>query len=89
MGDWLAGSPLPEEANHAWLALLAKGLDSATGLPGFRPLQDTRPLSLGNTDVEIIASAVNHLLEPAVSQWAANAQRGFIQGRQMLDNVLE
>ncbi|CAK0833933.1 unnamed protein product, partial [Prorocentrum cordatum] len=87
--SWLAGAPLPRDANYAWLALLAKGHDLASGPAGFRTVPDARPLSLGNSDVKILAASINRILEPAVGKWASDPQRGFIKGRQMLDNVIE
>ena len=58
------------------------------GCPMFLPA-DTRPLSIGNADNRLIASAVQHRIEPILGRWVTKEQRGFINGRSMLANVVD
>eukprot|EP00973_Karenia_brevis_P059168 8237653-Karenia_brevis.AAC.1 len=58
------------------------------GCPMLMP-EDTRPLSIGNADNRMIANAVRHRIEPIFAQWVAPEQRGFINGRSMLANVVD
>ena len=87
---WMEGGSLPHDANLAFLVLIAKGAhadDSGNSL--FRAAEQTRPLSLSNTDVKIFECALRSVLEEALATWANAKQRGFVRGRVMLQNVLE
>ena len=88
--SWLGSHPLMPNANLAFLALLPKGDHTDDQLHGVhRKASETRPLSLSNTDVKIFASALRVVLERAVREWAHAAQRGFITGRSMLENIID
>ena len=69
------------------------GKKAAGVLPGgvgsfYRP-EDTRPLSIVNTDSRILARAVRIRVEPVLNRWVSLDQRGFLRGRSMLANVLD
>ena len=51
--------------------------------------EGTRPISVADFTNRIIAAAFKHRWEPIFGKWVSEAQRGFIQGRSMLDNVIE
>ena len=51
--------------------------------------ENTRPLSIVNTDNRIIASACRIRWEPIFNEWVSTAQRGFLRGRSMLSNVID
>ena len=88
--EWLAGAPLSEAANNAFLALVPKGTHNEDGPAGiFRAAGETRPLSLSNSDVDIFASAIRIACESAISDWAHFSQRGFLSSRVMLENVVD
>ncbi len=53
-----------------------------------RSPMDTRPLSLKNEDNKIIASVVNDLLKKCIATRAGRLQRGFVPGRQLIENVV-
>ena len=48
-----------------------------------------RPLTITNTDNRILCSAIHLHIEPIVAPGISRAQRGFLQGRSMLANVVD
>ena len=54
-----------------------------------RTPSETRPLGLKSTDNNIICSAVNHASSPTLAKIIVDAQRGFLRGRNSLNNVLD
>jgi exonuclease III len=50
---------------------------------------EVRPLSIVNTDNRLMANAVRMRVEPLLAQAISPAQRGFLPGRSMLQNVVE
>ena len=48
-----------------------------------------RPLNVTNADNRILASATRLLLEPVLGPLITEDQRGFIQGRSMLGNIID
>ena len=63
--------------------------DTEDAAPGVREACDTRPLSLNNADVKTVTAVANGPLKRALPSWAAEEQRGFIRGRNFLDNVVD
>ena len=51
--------------------------------------ENTRPLSITNTDNRLIANAFRIRWEPLLGPTVVRDQRGFIQGRSMLKNIIE
>ena len=52
--------------------------------------EDTRPLSLVNTDNRIIASAARIKWEPLLDKYfISKMQQGFLKGRYMMNNILD
>ena len=51
--------------------------------------EDTRPLALVNTDNRIIANAARLTWEPLLNKYISKAQRGFLKGRHMINNLIE
>ena len=78
-----------EDFNYSWLVLLAKGEHGEDDQIVARTADDTRPVSLANSDSKICESALNIPLARAVGDWAACDQRGFLQDRRMVDNIIE
>ena len=70
----------PDEFNHGLLFLLPKKL---SGL-----IEDTRPLSVTNTDNRIIASAVANVIMPAVKKLVSPCQKGFLSGIDSDDHIV-
>ena len=68
-----------------FLWLLLKG----TPPDGIYNASDTRPPAGINTDAKVFAMALAARFNSMMSQWAIAAQRGFIRGRQMLQNVID
>jgi hypothetical protein len=75
--------------NFAFLCLLPKGTKPGDEVHIVRSPENTRPLSLSNSDGKIFAICVKNVLEPPVAGWAAEEQAGFVQGRQMLKNIAD
>lgn len=71
----------PEGYNHGLLFLLPK---KATGL-----VEDTRPLSVTNTDNRLLASTVARVAMPAVLQLVSPSQKGFLTGVESDDHIVE
>ena len=90
--EWCLGHALPSCHNYSWLWLLAKGEsnedqeDKCCRMPG-----DTRPLSGSNTSAKLLPSAFTYCVNSsgAADEWVTNTQRGFINGRHMLQNLAD
>lgn len=78
-----------EDFNHSWLVLLAKGEQLSDPQLVARSPDDTRPISLSNSDSKICETALNIPLAESLEQWGDSDQRGFIGGRMIVDNVIE
>ena len=76
--------------NHAILCCLPKAPSRTDTLHGdvYAPSK-TRPLSIVNTDNRIIANAYRLMMEPIINSWVSDMQRGFLDGRSMLSNVVD
>eukprot|EP00959_Pyramimonas_sp_CCMP1952_P245306 5127080-Pyramimonas_sp.AAC.1 len=59
------------------------------GMEVIRKPNETRPLMLRSTGPKAIASAVNSRLKSMIDRGASKAQRGFITGRNFLENLVE
>ena len=87
---WEGSGAIPQDFNHATMACLppkASGTDPA--LEDFYAPENTRPLSIVNTDNRIIAAAMKRGLEKSADDWVSQAQQGFIPGRSMASNILQ
>src|SRR5690606_33276643 len=67
--------------NNGLLFLLPK---KKTGL-----VSDTRPLSVTNTDNRLLAATVAHSIMPAMLDLVDPSQKGFLNGRQGADHVVD
>jgi hypothetical protein len=76
-----SGQPPPSGFNNGLLFLLPK---KKTGL-----VSDTRPLSVTNTDNRLIAATVAHSIMPAMLDLVDPSQKGFLNGRQGADHVVD
>ena len=85
LGDALAGDDLPDEMKESLLIFIPKCDDFGdhTMKPG-----EVRPLSLGNTDAKVIASALNFGMSNIAQQIVHESQTGFLLGRSMSENIL-
>jgi len=61
---------------------------TAEGLEIYSP-DSVRPLNVCNTDNRILASATRRAIEPILAKNITILQRGFIGGRDMLDNLFD
>ena len=85
--------PLDEAGNTAFNAATQVFIPKKTpqqweGGEFHRP-QDTRPLSVVNTDNRLLANAARMRVEPMLAEAISQEQRGFLPGRSMLQNVVE
>ena len=65
----------------------ASGNDPTVG--DYHAAENTRPLSIVNTDNRLIANAYRLKWEPVFNTWISQYQQGFLQGRSMLSNVVD
>ena len=82
---WIHVGILPPFFNVAYLWLLPKG-EPEDNI--YNP-SDTRPLSGANADAKLLAMCAAFCLNTVVGKFVNSAQRGFIRGRIMLENVIE
>jgi hypothetical protein len=84
-----SGSSLPAQFNDCNLAFIPKGDNPEDFHLVARSPSTTRPISLSNTDSKYFALALNRPLAEAATITVHPRQRGFVNGRSLLDNVLE
>ena len=73
------------------MVFLAKGVSDLgdSGNDGVnKSPEDTRPLSLGNTDAKMIAMLADDALSSCARRTVALEQTGFVRGRSMSDNIM-
>jgi hypothetical protein len=87
--SFIHGEELPEKFNECNLAFIPKGEDINDITLVARSPSTTRPISLSNTDSKYFALALNRPLAEAAKVTVHPRQRGFVQGRSLIDNVLE
>ncbi len=87
--SFISGACLPEGFNACNLAFIPKGDDPHDDRLVARTPATTRPISLSNTDNKFFALAINRPLAEAARVTVHPRQRGFVQGRSLVDNVLE
>jgi hypothetical protein len=83
-------SEVPPWFNLAFMNFIPKDPSGHTafGVPYYSP-DCTRPLSLADTINKLIANTVRIALERFAASRISFFQRGFLKGRQILDNVVE
>jgi hypothetical protein len=87
--SFLGGDSLPHAFNTCNLAFIPKGEDLNDDIIVARAPSMTRPISLSNTDNKYFALAINRPLAEVAKLVVHPRQRGFVQGRSLIDNVLE
>ena len=84
------GNPVHNRFNEALLCCLPKATSRRDDLGNdCHRADETRPLSIANTDNRLVASAFRLLWEPLVEPSISQRQRGFLRGRSMLRHVVE
>jgi len=79
----------PPHFNVSLTVLPPKGTAQNDNERVIRSPEDTRPLSLKNSDNKVCTSIINRRLSIAAAEWAHKAQRGFVVGRQGLQNIVD
>ena len=83
-----SGQHYIRDLNDSDFAFLPKG-DNLTGeLTTDRAPEDTRPLSLKNTDIKAIAGAANRMIKDAVAKRTHVSQQGFVVGRNFTKHIV-
>ena len=80
---------MPLEFNASLTIFLPKGDEAGDAVGLVRDPANTRPLALKNSDNKIIATAVNSRIKSVVSRHSNKIQRGFIQRRNFVTNIVE
>ena len=86
---FMDGVPLPEGFNECILAFIPKGDEVSDTAVVARTPGLTRPISLSNTDSKYFALAINLPLAEVAKISVHPRQRGFVQGRSLVDNLIE
>ena len=86
---FINGETLPPTFNTCNLAFIPKGEDPNDDILVARAPSSTRPISLSNTDNKYFALAINRPLAEVAKIIVHPRQRGFVQGKSLIDNVLE
>lgn len=84
------GARMPLSFNEV-LAIFAPKGEEQGDLPSsvIRKAADLRPLGLKNTGNKLVAGLFNWQATPLVKRLAAPIQRGFVRGRQFMENLIE
>eukprot|EP00959_Pyramimonas_sp_CCMP1952_P209916 4392197-Pyramimonas_sp.AAC.1 len=70
------------------MVFLPKGAEADDLVSGpTRTPATTRPLALKNTDMKLLAASVNYLIKFDIERHSPSSQRGFLPGRNFLDNI--
>ena len=87
---WCAsGGMLPMSMTCSLMVFLPKDVACDEGCELTRNASSTRPLGLKNTDLKIIGAALSWSVGPVIRAEAHAAQRGFIGGRDFVQNIVE
>ena len=87
--DLLRGVEPPPSFNSCLMVFIPKGTESSDSEAAFRAAADTRPISLSNASNKIISALLARPLSLAARNSVHAAQRAFIPGRMMCDNVYD
>ena len=81
---------LVQDFNQAWMAMLPKSatVDDPTLGPAYHP-RDLRPLSIVDCYNRLMANTFNQKLVRVANEYIADTQRGFLPGRNILQNILD
>ena len=74
--------------NHGLFVFIPKIVGAIADAIFCHPLE-LRPLTLKNTDNKIIAGILNWCVHPIVPKTACSLQRGFVAGRQLVQNPVD
>ena len=86
--DIAARAVVPHGFAHHLLCCTPKGDEEEDVTEVIRNAEDTRALGLKNSDYKVICAAVNWAIKRVVERGAHRAQRGFLPGRQLAQNVV-
>jgi len=87
---WLQrGLPLSWDFNEALTEWAVKGEEENDHVEVVRSPDSVRPLSLKNSDNKIICGVLNDKLSAPINQGACSLQRGFIKGRNFVNNIID
>eukprot|EP00959_Pyramimonas_sp_CCMP1952_P470694 9497117-Pyramimonas_sp.AAC.1 len=83
----MGGACPPEGLNASWLQFAPKGDGTPSAVQVEREPAKTRPLALKNSDAKLMAAATNRYLSVVAERHVPSPQRGFVKGRNFLENV--
>ena len=79
----------PNDFLSSLMVFIPKGEDATDTSVISRSAENVRPLCLSNTDGKIITSAIALPMNAAGKYTVDHRQRGFVEGRCMIDNILD
>ena len=81
---------LPKDFNQTFVCCLPKKVfGNCSVLGDFYDPQNTRPLSLVNTDNRLVGNVLRLVIESLDNEWVSKIQRRFLHGRSLLSNVVD
>ena len=87
---WLcAGLGMLMDFNDTFIDFVAKGFEDDDHINIIRETSASRPLGLKNCDVKAVSGATHDLVKRPTAAKASRLQRGFLQGRNFLNNVVD
>ena len=84
-----SGLRLGLDFSSSLAVFLPKGDCAGDDQEVIRSPSDVRPLGLKNIDNKTICAVWNHALRPQIARQACSLQRGFVAGRQLLENITD
>ena len=84
-----AGNLPPPSFNSSSFVFPPKGSSPSDRTEVIRSSRDTRPISLKNSDNKTIAAVQNKALCKVLSEGLCSVQRGFIRGRNFMQNLVD
>ena len=88
----LAGKPMPKKSQEGLFVFAPKGdatPEEASAHICYKKPKDLRPITLQNEDRKSVAGILNQCILPTIILFCSILQRGFVPGRQLIQNVVD
>ena len=85
---FFGGEALPTGFNDGVLVFLPKAIGVMLEAVFLHPLE-LRPLTLKNSDSEVVAGILSWIIHPVITEFACTIQRGFFKGHRLSQNPLD
>ena len=85
----MSGQSLDISFNNSLSAFVPKGTRHEDATEVIRPPDETRPLALKNTDNKTLCGVLNAAIKQPLHKFSCHLQRGFIAGRNFVNNIVD